>query len=44
VLHYAARARTRSNYYGFDLERRAVDLVKRVRGGPMRQQPMIAED
>ena len=44
VLHYAARARTRRDFYGWDFERRAVDLVKKWRTGMARQQPMIAED
>jgi radical SAM superfamily enzyme YgiQ (UPF0313 family) len=44
LLHYAARARVKSNFYRFDVERRAVDLVKRLRSGVDRQQPMIAED
>ena len=44
ALHYAARARTARDFYGFDWERRAADLVKKWRTGRTRQQPAIAED
>lgn len=44
LLHYAARVRAKTNFYSFDLERRAVDWSKRVRTGRDRQQPRIAED
>ena len=44
LLHRIARARVRTGFYRFDLERRAVDAWKRVRSGIDRQQPMIAED
>ncbi len=44
LLHLAARVRVKTNFYRFDVERRAVDLVKRIRTGIDRQQPMIAED
>lgn len=44
ALHYAARARTKRDAYGFDVERRAVDLARRLRGGRAPQQPGIAED
>ncbi len=44
VLHYAARARAKRDFYAWDFERRAVDLVKKWRTGLARQQPMIAED
>jgi len=44
VLHYAARARAKRDFYGWDFERRAVDLMKKWRSGTARQQPMIAED
>jgi hypothetical protein len=44
VLHYAARARAERDFYGFDIERRAVDLMKKWKNGSARQQPMIAED
>jgi hypothetical protein len=44
VLHYLARARAKTNFYGFDFERRAVDWSKRVRTGKARQQPAMAED
>lgn len=44
VLHYAARARAKRDFYGFDVERRAVELLKRLRGRGARQQPGIAED
>jgi anaerobic magnesium-protoporphyrin IX monomethyl ester cyclase len=44
LLHYAARARVKTGFYGFDLERRAVDAWKRFRQGHDRQQPPIAED
>jgi hypothetical protein len=44
VLHYAARARARRDFYGFDIERRAVDLLKKWRNGMARQQPPMAED
>lgn len=43
LLHRIARARTRRDFYGFDVERRAVDLLKRLRTGMSRQQPGIAE-
>jgi radical SAM superfamily enzyme YgiQ (UPF0313 family) len=44
LLHYVARARAKTNFYGFDFERRMVDLSKRLRTGHSRQQPPIAED
>jgi radical SAM superfamily enzyme YgiQ (UPF0313 family) len=44
VLHYAARARAKRDFYGFDLERRAAEMLKKWRTGAARQQPMIAED
>lgn len=44
VLHHAARVRVQRDFYGFDWERRAVDLLKKWRTGTDRQQPMIAED
>jgi radical SAM superfamily enzyme YgiQ (UPF0313 family) len=44
LLHLAARARAKTDFYGFDLERRAVSLAKRFLTGVDRQQPMIAED
>jgi anaerobic magnesium-protoporphyrin IX monomethyl ester cyclase len=44
LLHRVARARTRRDFYGFDVERRAVDLWKRLRTGMARQQPGIAEE
>ena len=44
LLHRVARARARRDFYGLDVERRAVDLWKRVRAGSARQQPGIAED
>jgi radical SAM superfamily enzyme YgiQ (UPF0313 family) len=43
LLHRLARARTRRDFYRFDVERRAVDLWKRLRTGVNRQQPGIAE-
>ena len=36
--------RARRDFYRFDLERRAVDVWKRLRTGLARQQPAIAED
>jgi anaerobic magnesium-protoporphyrin IX monomethyl ester cyclase len=44
VLGRVARARARRDFYHFDVERRAVDLWKRLRTGLDRQQPAIAED
>jgi radical SAM superfamily enzyme YgiQ (UPF0313 family) len=44
VLHYAARARAERDFYGFDIERRAVDLLKKWTQGSARQQPRMAED
>jgi anaerobic magnesium-protoporphyrin IX monomethyl ester cyclase len=44
VLHRLARARAKRNFFRFDVERRAVDLWKRLRSGMARQQPAIAED
>jgi radical SAM superfamily enzyme YgiQ (UPF0313 family) len=44
LVRRAARLRVRSNFFSYDLERRAVDLFKRMRTGLDRQQPMIAED
>jgi radical SAM superfamily enzyme YgiQ (UPF0313 family) len=44
LLHAAAWLRVKTNFYRFDVERRAVDLLKRLRHGLARQQPMIAED
>lgn len=43
LLHLVARARAKTNFYGFDFERRVVDLSKRLRTGHNRQQPPIAE-
>jgi anaerobic magnesium-protoporphyrin IX monomethyl ester cyclase len=43
VLQRLARARAERDFYGFDVERRAVDLWKRLRTGTSRQQPGIAE-
>jgi hypothetical protein len=34
----------KTDFYGFDLERRAVSWLKRLGGGASRQQPKIAED
>jgi radical SAM superfamily enzyme YgiQ (UPF0313 family) len=42
-LQRAARWRTRRDFYRLDLERRAVAVWKRLRGGDGRQQPEIAE-
>jgi anaerobic magnesium-protoporphyrin IX monomethyl ester cyclase len=45
LLHATAKARVKTGFYSFDLERRAVEAVKRVRSGfAPRQQPPIAED
>jgi radical SAM superfamily enzyme YgiQ (UPF0313 family) len=44
LLHWLARARARLDFYRFDVERRAVDLLGFVRTGIDRQQPRIAED
>jgi radical SAM superfamily enzyme YgiQ (UPF0313 family) len=44
LVRGAARLRVASDFYAWDLERRAVDLFKRLRTGVDRQQPMIAED
>jgi radical SAM superfamily enzyme YgiQ (UPF0313 family) len=44
LVHRLARARVKTGFYRLDLERRAVDLWKRLRSGIDRQQPMIAED
>jgi radical SAM superfamily enzyme YgiQ (UPF0313 family) len=44
LLHLSARVRAKTNFYAFDVERRAVELVKRLRTGVDRQQPQIAED
>jgi hypothetical protein len=44
LLHRVARARARRDFYGLDVERRAVDLWKSFRAGSARQQPGIAED
>lgn len=44
LLRRAARLRVKRDFYGFDLERRAADLVKRLRTGLDRQQPTVAED
>jgi hypothetical protein len=43
-LHHAARARAKADFYRFDLERRAADLIRLLRTGIDRQQPRIAED
>ena len=44
LLHKAARARSRRDFYGFDVERRAVSWMKRLATGSDRQQPPMAED
>jgi radical SAM superfamily enzyme YgiQ (UPF0313 family) len=44
LLHHAARARAKADFYRFDLERRAADLIRLLRTGIDRQQPRIAED
>jgi len=44
LLHHVARARAKTNFYAFDLERRAVDLSKRLRTGLNRQPPPSAQD
>jgi len=44
LLHAAARARVKADYYRFDVERRAVGVVKRIATGALRQQPAMAED
>jgi hypothetical protein len=44
LLHHVARLRARADFYGLDLERRTVDLARRLRTGVDRQQPRIAED
>jgi radical SAM superfamily enzyme YgiQ (UPF0313 family) len=44
LLHRVARVRAKANFYRFDVERRAVSWLKRLRSGIDRQQPMIAED
>jgi len=44
LLHGIARVRVRTGFYRLDVERRAVDLWKRLRTGFDRQQPAIAED
>jgi radical SAM superfamily enzyme YgiQ (UPF0313 family) len=45
LLHAASKARVKAGFYGFDVERRAVEALKRVRSGlAARQQPPIAED
>ena len=44
LLHAAARARVRADWYRFDVERRAVGLVKRLLAGGEREQPAMAED
>jgi radical SAM superfamily enzyme YgiQ (UPF0313 family) len=44
LVRHAARLRVRRDFFAYDLERRAVDLFKRLRTGLDRQQPMIAED
>jgi radical SAM superfamily enzyme YgiQ (UPF0313 family) len=44
LVRRAARLRVRRDFYAYDVERRAVDLFKRLRTGLDRQQPMIAED
>lgn len=43
VLRRAAAARVRRDFYAFDVERRAVEVVKRLRGRT-REQPPVAED
>jgi anaerobic magnesium-protoporphyrin IX monomethyl ester cyclase len=44
LLHRAARLRVKAGFYGLDVERRAVDMVRRFRTGTVRQQPEIAEN
>jgi radical SAM superfamily enzyme YgiQ (UPF0313 family) len=44
ALHALARVRCRADFYGLDLERRAVEMAKRIRSGAVRVQPPIAED
>jgi radical SAM superfamily enzyme YgiQ (UPF0313 family) len=44
LLHYPSRARVKTDFYGFDLERRAASWLKRLGGRGDRQQPRIAED
>jgi hypothetical protein len=44
LLHRAARARSRHDFYGLDLERRAVGWMKRLSAGGDRQQPPMAEN
>jgi hypothetical protein len=44
IVRQAARLRVRRDFYAYDVERRAVDLFKRLRTGTARQQPNIAED
>jgi anaerobic magnesium-protoporphyrin IX monomethyl ester cyclase len=44
LLHAVSRARVRTDYYRFDVERRAVGLFKRIAAGIDRQQPAVAED
>jgi radical SAM superfamily enzyme YgiQ (UPF0313 family) len=44
MLRVAARARAKTDFYRFDVERRMVDAAKRFTTGVARQQPMIAED
>jgi anaerobic magnesium-protoporphyrin IX monomethyl ester cyclase len=44
LLNKTARARSRRDFYAFDLERRAVSWMKRLATGTERQQPPMAED
>jgi anaerobic magnesium-protoporphyrin IX monomethyl ester cyclase len=44
LLHRVSRVRARRDFYALDLERRAVDVWRRLRTGFARQQPAIAED
>jgi radical SAM superfamily enzyme YgiQ (UPF0313 family) len=45
LLKAASRVRVKTGFYSFDVERRAVEAVRRVRSGlTPRQQPPIAED
>jgi radical SAM superfamily enzyme YgiQ (UPF0313 family) len=44
LVRTASRLRVQRDFYAWDVERRAVDLFKRLRSGLDRQQPMIAED
>jgi radical SAM superfamily enzyme YgiQ (UPF0313 family) len=44
LLHQVARARAKTNFYAFDLERRAVDLSKRLRTGLNRPPPPSGQE